>query len=494
MGTLKQSRTVLCTAILVKLALQFLLVLPVYELHRDEFLHIDQGKHLAWGYVSVPPLTSWTSWIVLQFGASEFLVRLIPALWGVLTLIVVYRTVRLLGGGTYAVALALACTVFSALMRLNMLYQPNSADIFFWTMLLYLMIAYQKTLKNRYLYIAAISFAVAVLNKYNIAFLAAGLAVGILLTGARRILANKHFYISACLALAVLLPHLWWQDQNGFPVFSHMAELRETQLNNVDRADFLFEQLLFFAGALWIIAAGWWFLMRMREYRFVGIAFVATLSLFLLMRAKGYYAIGLYPAIIAVGAVWFSRFENLWLRAALVAVPVVLFGLTADIAFPLRSPEYIAANPDNYNSLGLLRWEDGQEHALPQDFADMLGWRELAGHVDLEARKLAGKTLVLCDNYGQAGAINFYAPGLDAVSFNADYANWFPKGKIDNVILVREAGNTDLITERALFAKIRGGLKIEKPNAREFGTQVIVLEEPRIDIAQRIQSDRESRR
>ncbi len=491
---MSQPRIILLAAILIKLVLQFLLVQPVYELHRDEFLHIDQGRHLAWGYVSVPPLTSWTSWIVLQFGASEFLVRLVPALWGALTLVVVYRTVRLLGGGSYAVALALACTVFSALMRLNMLYQPNSADIFFWTVLLYLMMAFQKTRKNKYLYFTAIGFAVAMLNKYNIAFLAAGLAVGIVLTGARRILANKHFYISACLALAVLLPHLWWQYQNDFPVLSHMAELRETQLVNVDRGDFLFEQLLFFAGALWVVVAGWWSSMRMREYRFAGIVLVATLLLFWLMRAKGYYAIGLYPAIIAVGAVWLSRFENRWLRTALVAFPIVLFGLTADIAFPLRSPEYIAANPENYRALGLLRWEDGKDHALPQDFADMLGWRELAQNVSVEAGKLAGKTLVLCDNYGQAGAINFYAPGLDAVSFNADYVNWFPTGKIDNVILVKEAGNTDLSAETALFGKIRRAAKIENRNAREFGTQVIVLEEPRIDIAQRIRHERESRR
>lgn len=36
------------------------------------------------------------------------------------------------------------------------------------------------------------------------------------------------------------------------------------------------------------------------------------------------------------------------------------------------------------------------------------------------------KTLMLCDNYGQAGAINYYTKrGIKAVSFNADYVNWF---------------------------------------------------------------------
>ena len=57
----------------------------------------------------------------------------------------------------------------------------------------------------------------------------------------------------------------------------------------------------------------------------------------------------------------------------------------------------------------MLRWEDGKEYPLPQDFADMLGWKELAAKVDkayLEFNDPA-HTLVLCDNYGQAGAINF---------------------------------------------------------------------------------------
>ncbi len=36
------------------------------------------------------------------------------------------------------------------------------------------------------------------------------------------------------------------------------------------------------------------------------------------------------------------------------------------------------------------------------------------------------ETLVLCDNYGQAGAINYYTKtGIKATSFNADYIDWF---------------------------------------------------------------------
>lgn len=64
--------------------------------------------------------------------------------------------------------------------------------------------------------------------------------------------------------------------------------------------------------------------------------------------------------------------------------------------------------------------------------------------VDLAFDNLPDKenTLIHCDNYGEAGAINFYSKQkfTQAVSMNADYINWYPldKMEIKNVILVKE--------------------------------------------------------
>ena len=476
---MNRHRLILFFAILVKLVLQFALVLPEYELHRDEFLHIDQGKHLAWGYVSVPPLTSWTSWLVLQFGAPELLVRLIPALWGAATLVLIYKMVKLLGGNAFALSLALSCAVFSGLMRLNMLYQPNSADVFFWTLLFYLLMAYSKWRTDKYLYFTALAFAFGMLNKYNIAILALSLFAGLAVAGPRHIFFEKHLYLAAALALAILLPHLYWQFSNHFPVIAHMAELRETQLINVDRMDFIKDQILFFAGAIWVVAAGLIALSRpeSREFRFIPVAFVTALLLFTLMRAKGYYAVGLYPVLLAAGAVAFGKLRNRVLRAALLIFPALLFAAIVDVAFPLRSAQFIAQNPGNYQKLGMLTWEDGKQHALPQDFADMLGWKELAQKVSAATNNLSGSTLILCDNYGQAGAINYYAPGRNAVSRNADYVNWFPRGKIDHVIWVREAQNAHPRETLGKFRIVRRAGKIENPYARESGSTIYLLKE-----------------
>ena len=84
--------------ILLKFILQYFAIDPVYELHRDEFLHIDIANHLAWGYSSVPPLTSWISLLIITLGKSVFWVKFFPALFGVLTLLLVWQTVEELGG------------------------------------------------------------------------------------------------------------------------------------------------------------------------------------------------------------------------------------------------------------------------------------------------------------------------------------------------------------------------------------------------------------
>jgi hypothetical protein len=102
-------------------------------------------------------------------------------------------------------------------------------------------------------------------------------------------------------------------------------------------------------------------------------------------------------------------------------------------------------------------------------------------------------TLVLCDNYGQAGAVNFYSkiPNMNAVSFNADYINWFPKFRYQNVIVVKEAKNSaDRSEELHLFKSIRKIGSVNNPLAREFGTTVFLYEHALADINARVDLER----
>jgi 4-amino-4-deoxy-L-arabinose transferase-like glycosyltransferase len=500
----KHERTwALMVFIVAKFLLQYFLISPEYDLQRDEYLHLDQAHHLAWGYLSVPPFTSWIARIIYLFGNTFFWIKFFPALFGALTILLVWKTIEALRGNFFALLLGATAVLFSSLLRLNMLFQPNSFDVLCWTALYFILVKYIQTTHTRWLYTGAIVFAFGFLNKYNIVFLLIGLFPAILLTAQRKMFAQKHFYFALLLGLLLISPNLAWQYNNGFPVIHHLKELADTQLVNVNRWDFLKNQLFFFFGGLFIIVAGLYALLfykPFRPYQLFFIALVSTLAAFIYFKAKDYYAIGIYPVYIAFGAAylgrWLSSGWKKYLQPLALFIPVLLFIPLYRIAFPNKSPGYIVAHAQPYKAFGLLRWEDGKDHPLPQDFADMLGWKSLALLVDSISATLPNpsRAMILCDNYGQAGAINYYSTHkrIPASSFNADYINWLPTDqKITDVILVKEQDEEDpgRVTEKPLFDTVYLAAKRINQFAREQEIGIYVLRGARVDVNQRIREE-----
>lgn len=486
----------------LKFLLQFLLLSNEYDLHRDEYLHLDQAKHLAWGYLSVPPFTSWTSYILQLLGSSIFWIKFFPALYGALTIYIVWKAIEELNGNRFALILGATCVLFSALLRLNTLYQPNSFDVLSWTVLYFILLKYIKTDSSKWLYVGATVFAIGFLNKYNIVFLLIGLLPSLLVTEHRRIFLKPALYFAVLLGLILVSPNLVWQYNNNFPVFHHLKQLEQTQLVNLNRFDFLKNQLLFFIGSLIVIFSSLYALLfykPFQKYRLFFFSIILTLTAFLYFKAKDYYAIGIYPIYIAFGSAYLADIlKNGWrkyLQPVVIAVTLILFIPIYKVAFPNKSPEYIVKHSENYKKLGMLRWEDGKDHLLPQDFADMLGWRELALKIDSIYSSLPNKnsTIILCDNYGQAGAINFYTrKKLRAVSFNADYIDWFDlTKKYENLIRVKEVEevNTELYETSPFFQCSILADSISNQYAREFGTGILVFTGAKIDIRRRIKDE-----
>jgi len=262
---------ILLIFIILKFILQYNLINPEYELHRDEFLHLDQAHHLAWGFLSIPPVTSWISYLIYLLGNNIFWVKFFPCLFGALTIIVVWKTIEELKGNLFALVLGATGILFSSLLRINILYQPNSLDILMWVCSYFILIKYINTENNKWIYILGVTFALGLLNKYNIIFLLFSLVPTLLITKQRKIFTNKHVYFAAILCFILVLPNLIWQYQNDFPVIHHMNELTNTQLKNIERVNFLTEQILFFTGSIYIIIfglIGFWIYEPFRKYRF----------------------------------------------------------------------------------------------------------------------------------------------------------------------------------------------------------------------------------
>src|ERR1700685_3673864 len=114
---MKNSNRLIIFLALVKFILPFFLQNPVYEPHRDEFLYLAEARHMAWGYLEVPPLMSVLAYLTNLLGGGLFWIGIWPSLFGALTYIVVGRLILHLGGKGFALVLGFLPFVFGYYMH-----------------------------------------------------------------------------------------------------------------------------------------------------------------------------------------------------------------------------------------------------------------------------------------------------------------------------------------------------------------------------------------
>ena len=149
---LRKNWLILSLAI-IKIAISGLFFHPDFELHRDELLYADQGNHLDWGYLEVPPMMAFLSYFskTIPLVDSTWSLKMMMACVGGLTVFITGKMVIQLGGGLFAQFLACWGVMLSAYLRIHVLFQANALDILFWTLICYAVLRYlQLTEENRY--------------------------------------------------------------------------------------------------------------------------------------------------------------------------------------------------------------------------------------------------------------------------------------------------------------------------------------------------------
>ncbi|MBD3276140.1 MAG: phospholipid carrier-dependent glycosyltransferase [Candidatus Marinimicrobia bacterium] len=410
--------------LLVIKLLMSLLIHPDFGFHRDEFLYKAMGDHLAWGFLEVPPFMAVVAKIThALFGDGLYATRFFPALSGALTLLLTVLITREMGGGKFAEALAALAYLFSMVyLRINSLFQPVTFDLFFFVLGIYLFIRILKQNRPADWIMFGVVLGLGILNKYTMLFFGFGVFTGLLFTRYRERFISPWPWIAAAVVLIIWLPNLFWQHQQGWPFFEHMQALSESQLSNFRPMDFVVGQLIMSPFTIFIWLPGLYFLLfteRGKQFRPVGWVYLTVFTVLLLLNGKQYYLAPAYPMLFAAGSVMIEQFTVAsfrWLRPALVAVTVAGGLLLAPVGIPIFSihgmHQYFEFG-SKYLGLGeALRWETGEYHELPQDFADMLGWEEQAAAVSSVftglPQEIQRRTSIIASNYGEAGALTHY--------------------------------------------------------------------------------------
>lgn len=442
MKSLSRSHYVIASFAVIKFLVPFLLIHPQFELHRDEYLYLADADHLAWGFIEMPPMLAVMGYLSKLMGGSVQSVYLWGSLFGALTIIVIGKIVIQLKGNSTAVFIACLAFLCSGFLRMNILFQPNFLDVFFWTLSSYFIICLIDSDNKKYLYYLGICFGLGILGKYTMAFYIIAFLVALVLTDKRKWLLKPDFSFAMLLGLAICSPNLIWQYQHHFPVMHHMDLLTNQQLRYNSRVDFLSNQLIMSLPSFFIWLGGLWYLIMKpngRKHILIAFLYIGIIAILLYFNGKGYYAAAIYPTLMAFGGIWFSRLATgkytVWLNWFASVFMVAVAIITLPMAVPYMSPEKLA---DFYKTIhaensSVLRWEDHKQHPLPQDFADMLGWKEMAEKTAKVYHSLPdsvkAQTMVYGDNYGEAGALSFYRKKLglpEIYSDNASYVFWLP--------------------------------------------------------------------
>lgn len=420
-----------------------------YGFFRDELYFIVCGLHPAWGYVDQPPLVPLIA-AASRAAFGDWLpgFRFVPMLAMTAMVALTAEFARLVGGGRFAQALAGLCALGAAIFLVHgLLVSTDMFQALTWLGCAWCIVRIAQTGEQRWWIAFGLIAGFSLLTKYLIAFYLVALIPGLLLSPLRRSLSRPWIYAGAALALAMVLPNVLWQQQHGWPFLELGAAGASYKNLALSPLAFFDQQLLLIgplAAAVWL-AGLWATAVRPAHaaWRAFPIAYGLLFAFFILSHGKAYYLAPIYPVLLGFGAVAIERrLTTAWSRGAALAAIAISSALVAPMAVPvLPVKTYIAYARFMGLSPSALAGEHLRLAALPQHFADMFGWREMAADVEAVWRTLSpadqARAVVFGQNYGEAAAIDVFGHGLPpAISGHNNYYLWGPRGHDGSVIVV----------------------------------------------------------
>ncbi len=443
---------ILSISILNLLVYIFTLYFTSYGIFRDELYYIACANRPAFGYVDQPPFSIWVlaAWKFF-LGDSLFVIRLLPAFVSSVNIFFLGLFTLRLGGGKSAVIIAMVTFMLSPIfLGMTTIYSMNVFDFFFWILAAYIFLQIVESDNNRLWYVLGFIIGLGLLNKTSMLWFSAGVIIGTLLTPLREDLKTKYPYIAAGIALLIFSPYIIWNLTHDFAHLEFMKNAAQHKYGGLTPVSFILDIILIFnplSFLIWIPGIVFYFFNKnSRIFRPLGYIWLTTfVILFVNWHSKAEYLAPAFQILFAGGAImimkWNARLKRL--KFAL-AIPVVVIGIFLS---PLARPLLPVESFIEYQSvleLGASNSEGKELAKLPQFYADMFGWEDLAKDVSKVYQSLPSEdrkhTIVYCNNYGEAGAIEYYSdkyPLPRVICPHNNYWYWWPeKIKLSTVIII----------------------------------------------------------
>ncbi len=483
----------------LKLALHLMTnAVGAYEIHRDAFLYMAMGEHLRLFAMDFPPFIAIVSRVTRAIlGDSLFAIRMPPALFSTGLVLIAALSARELGGGRFAQGLAALAVIANALfLRSGNLFQPVVMDQFWWTVALFALLMLARTEEPRWWIVFGVSCGLGLFTKFSMLVFGFAAFLALLATPARRCFLTRWPWIAAAIAAVIGSPSFIGQIRLGWPLFDQMGDLRGAQLARVSPLQFLLDQpvmgLGFFIAVVGIaglsFAPGW------KRYRTVGWTATFAFLTLLVLRGKSYYIGPIYPVVYGAGAVIIEGIRRRpwgaiarWGTVALVAGYALI---TLPLGLPVLAPPAMERYLAWLSMEGATETNVGVQERLPQDYADMLNWREQVEEVARVYHALPpadrARAVILASNYGEAGAIDFYGPRYDIPNARAFVGSYwfFGPGDLPGEVIILHGFRGDEVEDFCGQLTAAGYVDHPYAVAEQRDLTVYICREPRETLQQ----------
>lgn len=384
----------------------------------DELYYVACASRPAWGYVDHPPLAPallGLSRAVL--GDGMLALRLPPALTVAMLVLGAGLLSRRLGAGWRGQSWACAGLLIAPLVQIiGGFYSMNAFELLLWGALTWLLVEIEVRGEPRLWVVFGLVAGVALLNKHTAVLFAAGLGAGLVLTPARRHLASRWLWLGVAIAGLLLVPNLLWQQAHGWPSLEFYRNASLYKQTRLPSLEVVAAQLLFVGpGGLPVWLAGLVLLLRRRDLRHLGLAYLALLAFMALTHESRPDRIaGIYPLLFAAGGVSLDRFlagRRRLLPGLLAAWMVAWAAILAPLGLPILPPDSTSRWAVTLGAVPQMERGEGKRTDLPQWFADRYGWEQLVDDVAAVRDSLPpeerSRVVFFAPSYGQAGALEW---------------------------------------------------------------------------------------
>lgn len=489
----KQTKLIILFFCIVKLTLH-LIADSHSGFQGDELLHIETGKHLAFGYMEFPPLIALFAFIQNLFGSnSVYIHHLFPHIASIIIIIYVAKTIIELGGKNKAIFLALFCIIIApSFGRSQQLFQPVVFSQLFWVLSFYQLTKFVKYLDKRSLWYLTAFVVLGCTAKYDALFFISGLFALLLYKRTRQALLQQHFWKNIIVVILLLLPNLIWQYANNFPVLQMFNRLYETQLDKISRIESLGQLLMGINPlvSLLIILPAFIYLLKNNKSinRPLAVSILLSVLFLSFKNGKSYYFYPIVLTIIPFGALFWEQIvleKKKW-----VIYPITTLLLLGAVLIPFGMPVYSF----NRYLTKIYPFEkkeiEGGKYAIKYDeYYTKQKWQTTMQELKLVYDSLPLEERNICmiwgKHYGQAGAVNLLGVKYNlpkAFSYHGSFYSWTPKGQMPNTIIALSYRVGDFFS--AYFDEVKLVRIIYNPyanNEEELYQRIYICKKPKQD-------------